>query len=107
MRVHHRDGPTNYSSERISSDGEPARFRGGYRPRGERFEAASDSLEYFLTERYCLYHEHLCVLRAEIAPPPWALQLADAEIEENTMAGPVGLSSKAGRSSTSRAGRTC
>ena len=60
-----------------------------HRPRGERFEAASDSLEYFLTERDCLYtlDEHLRVLRAEIAPPPWALQLADAGIEENTMAG--------------------
>jgi uncharacterized protein len=87
------DGVVRYDSRRISPDGEPARFRGSYRPRGDAFEAAPGSLESFLTERYCLYtlDEQLRVHRADIQHPPWPLQLAEADIEENTMAEPFGL----------------
>jgi uncharacterized protein YqjF (DUF2071 family) len=72
---------------------EPGRaFRGRYRPVGEPLERGSGSLEWFLTERYCLYavdaRGRLC--RAEIHHRPWRLQPAEAEIELNTMA-PVQL----------------
>lgn len=93
MRTRRRDGVVTYSSERLSSDGEPATFQGLYRPRGARFVAAADSLEYFLTERYCLYtfDERLRVYRADIHHPPWPLQEAEAKIETNTMAEPLGI----------------
>jgi uncharacterized protein YqjF (DUF2071 family) len=50
------------------------------------FTAASDSLEEFLTERYCLYAEHEGELyRADIHHHPWPLQPARARIDLNTM----------------------
>jgi uncharacterized protein YqjF (DUF2071 family) len=66
---------------------EPARrFSGRYRPAGEAHESQPGSLEWFLTERYCLYALDRGVLsRAEIHHEPWPLQQADAEIDENTM----------------------
>jgi uncharacterized protein len=50
------------------------------------------SVEYFLTERYCLYTVHQGeVLRAYIHHVPWQLQEAEAEIEINTMAQAAGI----------------
>ena len=46
------------------------------------------SIEYFLTERYCLYHYNRRghPYRLEIHHRPWSLQVARAAITENTMA---------------------
>lgn len=96
LRARRRNGVVTYSSERLSSDGEAATFQGLYRPRGARFVAAGDSLEYFLTERYCLYtfDERLGVYRADIHHPPWPLQEAESEIKVNTIAHPLGIELK-------------
>ena len=49
-------------------------------------------LEYFLTERYCLYAAAGDkIYRGEIHHPPWLLQPARAEIALNTMAASHGL----------------
>ncbi len=61
-------------------------FSAEYRPAGAAFDAEPGSLEYFLTERYCLYAEHEGDLfRAEIHHRPWPLQPAQARIDLNTM----------------------
>jgi uncharacterized protein len=93
MRAHLDDSGVRYSSDRVSSDGEPASFRSLYRPHGESFEATERSLEYFLTERYCLYtlDERMRVWSADIHHSPWRVQLATAEIEHNTMGAPFGI----------------
>ena len=72
----------------------PAEFKAEYVPIGAPFCATAGSLEYFLTERYCLYHENHrgTPYRLEIHHPPWSLQLADAEIATNTMAAASHLS---------------
>ena len=51
------------------------------------------TLEYFLTERYCLYHvsRRGRPYRLDIHHPPWPLQRAAAEIARNTMAVAAGL----------------
>jgi uncharacterized protein YqjF (DUF2071 family) len=78
-----------YSSDRIGSAAGRFVFRGRYRPTGEVFQARPASLEYFLTERYCLYTvEDGRVFRGEIHHPPWPLQPAEAEIAANTMPPP-------------------
>ncbi|HZA58084.1 MAG TPA: DUF2071 domain-containing protein [Solirubrobacterales bacterium] len=86
-------GGIEFSSERRSSDGPPAAFAARYAPAGEVSQVMLGSLEYFLTERYCLYtlDEGQRVLRADIHHPPWPLQRAEAEIEMNTMAVPFGI----------------
>ncbi len=64
---------------------------GTYRPTGPAFEPVPGSLEYFLTERYCLYTVDRVVRRLDIHHPPWSLQVAEAEFSVNTMAAPIGL----------------
>jgi uncharacterized protein YqjF (DUF2071 family) len=64
-----------------------------YRPVGAPFEASRGSLEYFLSERYCLYNLNRrgAPYRLEIHHPPWPLQPADAEFTRNTMADAAGV----------------
>jgi uncharacterized protein len=88
MSIERRAGDSiRYRSERSSVDGEPAAFEAEYRPDGEVFKAEPGSLEYFLSERYCLYtiDEAGRPLRAEIQHPPWPLQPAEADVQGNTM----------------------
>lgn len=78
-----------YSSSRLQ-DPRPAEFRGRYWPTSEPRPRENSSLEYFLTERYCLYVVRSGkVFRAVIHHLPWSLQDADADIEVNTMAQPA------------------
>jgi uncharacterized protein len=81
----------NYRSRRDSNPS--AEFIATYGPAGEVFFAAEASLEYFLTERYCLYHlDHQgAPYRLEIHHPPWPLQAAQAQLFRNTMADVNGL----------------
>ena len=90
-------GWVRYSSHRGSTDSAEAAFAGRYRPIGPVFAARAGSLDYFLTERYCLYTGHstvndaLALSRLEIHHPPWALQAAEATIDVNTMADAAGI----------------
>jgi uncharacterized protein YqjF (DUF2071 family) len=61
-------------------------FSASYAPAGDVFEPESGSLEYFLTERYCLYAaDEQGLHRAEIHHPPWRIRPAEASIKLNTM----------------------
>jgi uncharacterized protein YqjF (DUF2071 family) len=87
MKVTARGGFIDYESRRIA-DATTAEFTGTYGPNGVSFIAAKRSLEYFLTERYCLYHvgHRGAPYRLEIHHPPWPLQPAEAEFSRNSMA---------------------
>lgn len=90
MTVEPRDRDIHYDCRRTSP---PAEFAAVYRGRGDRHAPAAGSLEYFLTERYCLYavnHGHVAY-RLDIHHPPWPLESATAEIARNTMADAAGL----------------
>jgi uncharacterized protein len=79
----------NRVAYRSIRDSNPAaEFAADYEPTGLRFVANEGSLEYFLTERYCLYHvdHHGAPYRLDIHHPPWRLQLADATLARNRMA---------------------
>jgi uncharacterized protein YqjF (DUF2071 family) len=74
--------------------GSPAAvFSGTYEAVGSPFAPEPGSLEYFLTERYCLYHltRRRVPYRMEIHHPRWPLQAAKADIRHNTMAEANGL----------------
>jgi uncharacterized protein len=90
MSADRSDGRVEYGSKRVDERGHAARFEGRYGPIGPPVAARPGSLEYFLTERYCLYtlDEGAKPLRADIHHPPWPLQPAEAEIAVNTMAPP-------------------
>ena len=91
MSVKNSGDAIEYSSRRLHEP-KPAEFRGRYRPISTPRQQEKNSLEYFLTERYCLYSvsgEHL--LRGYIHHVPWPLQDAEAEIDVNTMAKAAGI----------------
>lgn len=88
MGVAHQDGWVQYQSVRNRS----AEFRGKYRPIAPVQLRARGTLEYWLTERYCLYTVvGNSVFRAEIHHAQWPLQDAEAEISENTIAAAAGI----------------
>jgi uncharacterized protein len=91
MRLDDASGRIDYRSRR--SAGRPAELVASYAPTGPTFHAAAGTLEYFLTERYCLYtvDDQSRPRRVDIHHPPWALQCAGAEFEVNTMADAAGL----------------
>jgi uncharacterized protein len=70
----------DYECSRIDEAGRV--FSGSYRPAGSVFNAEPGSLEWFLTERYCLYttDERGSLARADIHHELWPLQPAEAEI---------------------------
>ena len=83
----------HYSSRRVNCLGASVAFQATYKPIAAVEQAKPDSLEAFLTERYCLYVADrsgvLC--RGDIHHQPWPLQLAEAEIQINTMGQPYGF----------------
>ena len=81
----------SYTSQRAAEP--PATFAARYRPTGPVHAALPGSLEYFLTERYCLYtvDKDFYLHRLEIHHLPWPLQDATAAIETNTMAEAAGI----------------
>jgi len=93
MSVYEVGGAIDYSSHRHDRHGHAAEFVARYEPAGEIFPPAPGSLEYFLTERYCLYTTDFQrrVRIAEIHHPPWSLQMADAEFQIDTMALAAGI----------------
>jgi uncharacterized protein YqjF (DUF2071 family) len=86
MAVSSSSDDVRYTSRRDNSGG-AAEFLASYQPDGSTFHAAHGTLEWFLTERYCLYHldRRSAPARLEIHHPRWLLQRAQASIEVNTM----------------------
>jgi uncharacterized protein YqjF (DUF2071 family) len=80
------DGWADVECKRLGERGKV--FSGRYRAAGETFQAEAGSLEWFLTERYCLYTTDAsgALHRAEIHHEPWPLQPAEAEIELTSIA---------------------
>lgn len=89
MELQEKVGMVSYSSRRIHQS---ASFKANYRPVGEVRLASPATLEYWLTERYCLYtYSHGALFRGEIHHVPWPLQHAAGEIIENTIAAVQGI----------------
>jgi uncharacterized protein len=93
MEVDPDDGLIRYRSRRTHTGAAPAEFAGSYRPTGPVFNARAGTLDYFLTERYCLYtvDSSFYAYRLEIHHPLWPLQRAQLTIDVNTMADAAGI----------------
>jgi uncharacterized protein YqjF (DUF2071 family) len=93
-------GEVSYRSVRTHKGAPSARLIASYRPVGEPFNSRPETLEYFLTERYCLYSAGAAnrvsgsgrVRRGDIHHRPWPLQPAEAEVEEFKMTAQIGVS---------------
>lgn len=94
MSIDQRNGWYEYSSKRkVKYDEAKANFVGRYRSTGKVYHASEGTLEHWLTSRYCLYtvDRKGKLLRGEIDHPPWPLQNAELEVEENSMLSWLGL----------------
>ncbi len=87
------DGWIDYASTRTDNRGREAELRLRYRPTGLPYRAQPGTLEWFLTERYCLYtfNDNGRLMRGEIHHEQWPLQRAEAEVEVNTLAQAAGF----------------
>ena len=92
MAVTTRGNEIDYESRRSDKSAD-AELVATYEPTGAAFCPAEGSLEYFLTERYCLYNlDHRGrPYRLEIHHAPWELQAARVYVVRNTMAEAHGL----------------
>jgi uncharacterized protein YqjF (DUF2071 family) len=90
MQVARAGEAVRYRSRR---PGWRAEFEARYQPIGPVYNAVEGSLDYFLTERYCLYELDRMrrPYRLDIDHAPWPLQPASADITKNTMAGAAGI----------------
>lgn len=91
MTVTPRAGTIHYQSRRETAPA--AAFTANYRGLGDHHTPSPGTLEYFLTERYCLYalnHRHVAY-RLDIHHPPWTVESATAQISINTMAEAAGI----------------
>jgi uncharacterized protein len=80
-----------YSSHRTHRNAPSCEFDGTYKPIANIVIPKAGTLEYFLTARYCLYTADKAgnVYRGEIDHAPWPLQVAEVQVEVNTMANPI------------------
>jgi len=92
MKVKGRGKPViTYHSKR-SHGPKPTELRLTYGPTAPSFRCRPGSLEYFLTERYCLYAAtRKRLYRTDIHHLPWSLEPATAEIQHNTMTKTLGI----------------
>ena len=93
MQVEQQEGWIAYRSQRTSTKGNRAELTARYRPVGPATPPVEGMLEYFLTERYCLFTVDAAfhAYSLDIHHPPWPLQKAEAEISVNTMAEAAGI----------------
>ncbi len=95
IELEQRGNTIDYSCKRTGKP--PAQFKGSWNI-GETVPFSHpDSLEFFLTERYCLYSENAGQLyRARIFHQPWPLQKATMNSFESTMIDALGVKSFGG-----------
>jgi uncharacterized protein YqjF (DUF2071 family) len=85
----------SFYSRRLLS-GKPVRFVARYRGLGPSYKLVQSrpgTIEYFLTERYCLFSLDSMrrLHQTNIHHTPWPLEEAEAEIEHNDLPAQVGL----------------
>lgn len=92
MSIEGLPGEASFRSIRIRKPRGLA-FEATYRPSGDPCLSEPESLEHWLTERYCLYAQSPTgkLLRAEVHHQPWPLQPAEAVIRRNELLRPHGL----------------
>lgn len=93
MRCERTEDRVSYQSDRIHRGMPPATFEAEYCPTGEARRSTPGSLEFFLTERYCLYAARPTgpTYRGEITHSPWELRPAEADVRANTMSRQLGF----------------
>jgi uncharacterized protein YqjF (DUF2071 family) len=86
MELEQRENQIVYGSTRLDSRGAPASFRGTWEIGKTLPQSQPGSIEFFLTERYCLYAAHRNrIYQSRIFHQPWPLQSAKLVSHKSTM----------------------
>ena len=89
MSLEQKGSTIEYASKRMNS---PAEFHATWVIGKSLPQSQPGTLQFFLTERYCLYSSHRGALfRARIFHPPWSLQTATLSVLDSTMIESAGL----------------
>ncbi len=93
MRLIDHGQSIDYASHRTHSNAVSAQFVARYAPTSGIFHTAPNTLDHWLTARFCLYtiDPHARVYRADIHHLPWPLQHAEGEFPVNEMATACGI----------------
>jgi uncharacterized protein YqjF (DUF2071 family) len=92
MRLEEHDQTIHFTSHRMHRGAPPADFAAVWTGGDVLPEASPDSLEFFLSERYCLYAAYRTRLyRARIFHAPWPLRRATLVSYASTMLASHGL----------------
>jgi uncharacterized protein len=96
MRLEQRSEREFQFESRRRFQSQPVEFAARYRglgPTRRLAESRPGSLEYFLTERYCLFTSNRAgqSVRANVHHVPWPLEDAEADIARNDLARAIGI----------------
>jgi uncharacterized protein YqjF (DUF2071 family) len=92
MSLGERDNSINFASTRLAGDAKPADFNAGWTVYDPLPPSQPDSLDFFLTERYCLYSSFRDQLyRCRVFHEPWPLRAAEVNHYHSTMLEALGL----------------
>jgi uncharacterized protein YqjF (DUF2071 family) len=91
ITVKSEHGTVHYTSSRIDRAGRRAEFSASCRPTGSVYRSAPETIDRWVTDRYCLYAMDRAdrLGYVEIHHAPWPLQLAQVDLRVNTMAQPL------------------
>ncbi len=83
----------HYQSVRTDSSSPGTEFNASCKPTGPTYRSAPETLDRWLTDRYCLYAVDRAgrLGSAEIHHAPWPLQHAEVELRVNTMTKPLNI----------------
>jgi uncharacterized protein YqjF (DUF2071 family) len=82
----------NYKSRRVDTSAALAELHATWTIGGTLPQSQTEALEFFLTERYCLYSSHRNRLyRSRIFHEPWPLRSATLDSHQSTMIESLGL----------------
>ncbi|EMJ46808.1 YqjF family protein [Leptospira santarosai] len=87
MMLQRKNIQKEFYTLRTDPRGNPAEFEAAYRPISEVYHSKPDTLEHWLTERYCLYcnDSRGTIYRGEVHHLPWPLQKGECMIRKNTI----------------------
>jgi len=92
MSLRQRDHTIDYASERLNGDAGPAAFQATWTFDEPLPAAEPGSLDFFLTERYCLYTAYREQLyRLRVFHEPWPLRRAALATHDSTVLEALGL----------------
>ena len=82
-----------YASTRTHKNTAAAKYVANYRPVSEAYKTLDGTIDHWLTELYCFFAADTDgnIYRGDVEHQPWPLQIAEAEVKQNSMTDALGI----------------